>query len=895
MNSNNNPETYNYRPHQLTELKEAQVHEIHQDDHTETESTSEILLGNTELPIADYREQILDAVNHAQATIITAETGAGKSTQVPQFLAQEGYHVIVTQPRILAARSLSERVTEEIVDKTSPAFEKFVGYRTSKERHDHPDNQILFVTDGLQMIRELTANTNRDTKQVLVLDEVHEWNLNMEVLLAWSKQQMLENDNFKVVCMSATMEADSLARFLSKDHQASPTPIINVPGRTFPVEKYQGGNVIDVTQQYVQQGKNTLVFAPGKEEIAKIITDLNQRQLDNVIILPLHGQLDSTNQRKVFKHYPDKVKVVVATNVAQTSITIDDIHAVVDTGLERSAVFRNGVDSLVLQNISQADCLQRAGRAGRVGPGQYTLAALEGETPKTLEERSSYPVPEIKRSRLDKVILHIAKAGLDIEQLDFYHNPDPEEVTKSKRRLRLLGALDNEDKLTKIGQQMERLPVESHYARMMVEAKRFSPEIQQQMAGVIAVLEAGDICMHETPSMKREEKWRSLLNVEYHNSEPVMRYDLLLKTEKMSIKQLKEYDFHLKTLQNARDTLRQLRKAARLSNDKLTAPNPTQFQELIECIIPGMIESVHPTAGHPEPDISRRGIVRYIKDGSLYVCNQFMIETKQGRNLTLAQNITQFSADTLLKVLPEMTDLGTGIGNQQYECDEEGNITDNFNIHLNGERLYANKRAPIKEPLDWNGRGYKIYERIRELFQNIPVIQELLPYWERDQSFLPYAYGDLAESIKRQMIDQLPQKITNIHQLMPIANNWTIDDFLSQEYRDTFEANFPRENNSFIIHYDKEARPTLPDEHHFNRATETIDVVCGKDNQGNAIYKTVHITEVPYQDLFLPNGKPLVDQSYIKLYERYKQASQRLTCMIESFEARDIYDDPGEE
>jgi HrpA-like RNA helicase len=151
----------------------------------EKSSSSERVLGNPELPIWDYKQQIIDLVNSNQAVVLTAETGAGKSTQVPQFLAEAGYSVVVTQPRVLAARSVSERVSEEA------GIDNLVGYRTAKERDTHPDNEILFCTDGLQVVRELCGNgVDTEKNQVLVLDEVHEWNINMEVLIAWAKERM---------------------------------------------------------------------------------------------------------------------------------------------------------------------------------------------------------------------------------------------------------------------------------------------------------------------------------------------------------------------------------------------------------------------------------------------------------------------------------------------------------------------------------------------------------------------------------------------------------------------------------------------------------------------------------------------------------------------------------
>jgi ATP-dependent RNA helicase DHX8/PRP22 len=191
------------------------------------------------LPINSRREEIVASVHNNQVTIITAETGAGKSTQVPQYLAEAGYtKVIVTQPRILAARNLSMRVRQEYSWRTGHDSTQLVGYRTAHEQDDSPENVILYCTDGLQLVRELTGSGTNE-RQILILDEIHEWNENMEVLIAWAKKRCQEEPRFKIVLMSATMEADSLASYYD-----APPPI-TIEGRSFPVSRRKGANLVD--------------------------------------------------------------------------------------------------------------------------------------------------------------------------------------------------------------------------------------------------------------------------------------------------------------------------------------------------------------------------------------------------------------------------------------------------------------------------------------------------------------------------------------------------------------------------------------------------------------------------------------------------------------------------
>ena len=361
------------------------------------------------LPIEAFQDQILASVDAAQVTIIVAETGAGKSTQVPQYLAEHGYlKIIVTQPRILAARNLSIRVREEWLAKRS---EDVVGYRTAHERDDNDTTRILYCTDGLQLVREVTGDGTK-SMQVLVLDEIHEWNQNMEVLVAWAKKRCQEEAQFKVVVMSATIDAMRLAEYFGTG-----TPI-TVPGRTFPIAMLRGADLLEELQQRLQaEPRNVLVFLPGKSEIERvawqIAAEAEQREIP---IIPLHSQLSPEQQQLAFAHF-EQGKIVLSTNIAQTSVTIDDIDTVIDCGLERRTEILNGVEGLFIGQVSRADCLQRAGRAGRTKAGEYVLAPLDRLPCLAVDERSPYAVPEILRTHLDRLVLRLANVGIDIGEL----------------------------------------------------------------------------------------------------------------------------------------------------------------------------------------------------------------------------------------------------------------------------------------------------------------------------------------------------------------------------------------------------------------------------------------------------------------------------------------------
>lgn len=425
------------------------------------------------LPIIKYQQEIVEAVKKNAVTIIKAETGAGKSTQVPQMLLAAGYEVVVTQPRRLAARTIAERIAEERGEQIGST----VGYRTGYERKDSWRTQILFCTDGLQLVRELTDRVESSKTRVLIIDEVHEWNLNIETLIAWCKKRVLEGWNIKVVVMSASFDDNAL-----KDYFGMDTPVINVPGKMYPVKMIQVvANMQAHIKKLVDQKKNVLVFVPGKQDIRQIIKNLEGIE---AVVLPLHGELDIEEQKRCFQHYK-LPKVIIATNVAQTSITVNDIDAVVDTGKERRLEVENGVEGLYLRDISQADCIQRKGRAGRTKEGIYVLNSTT-----KFDQRPEFSVPEIQRSNLDHIVLRLASIGIDAAEIEFFHQPNIEAILDAKKSLTNLGALED-NKVTKIGYKISKIPVSCKYARMILEADKRG--VTDDVIIITAILEVGGL------------------------------------------------------------------------------------------------------------------------------------------------------------------------------------------------------------------------------------------------------------------------------------------------------------------------------------------------------------------------------------------------------------------
>ncbi|MNQ02387.1 ATP-dependent RNA helicase HrpB [compost metagenome] len=605
-----------------------------------------------DLPILNYREEIVSAVDTHQVTIITAETGAGKSTQVPQYLAEHGYQkVIVTQPRILAARNLSRRVREEWAIRTGQDGDELIGYRTAHERDDSLATQILYCTDGLQLVREITG-VGVNERQVLVLDEVHEWNENMEVLVAWAKKRCEEEPKFKVVIMSATIETGLLAEYFATD------AIINVPGRSFEVKKRRGTDVIsEIFNQLTTTKSNMLVFLPGKSEIQDVAEAIAKKaEAAGVPVIPLHSQLEASAQQQAFASYPNG-KVILSTNIAQTSVTIDDIDVVIDSGLERRSEVRNGVEGLFIAQISQADCLQRAGRAGRTKTGEYILAPYDTMPCLEFDERPEYGTPEILRKHIDRLTLRLANVGIDIELLDFYHDPSHKAIARAKRTLIALGALSNSGDITRIGRRMEQFPVESSYARMLVEAQQYDKSVQAKLAAVIGIQEVGGIVKGGT----RYTGWRKYTR--QTKSDLLAQYDVFLALPQIPDDLYEETGIISKNVAKAREVMERLDHDLGFDKTTLTPVTSDEQEPLLRSIISGQIDQLWLVNEDGEAEhismkarreLSSSSVVRNPK---LVAGEPFdlQVPTRSGglETLHLVQGLTVVNTEWLLELAPQ--------------------------------------------------------------------------------------------------------------------------------------------------------------------------------------------------------------------------------------------------
>ncbi|KAJ9151053.1 Helicase associated domain-containing protein [Coniochaeta hoffmannii] len=432
------------------------------------------------LPVFQFRSQLIQAVKENQILIVVGETGSGKTTQLTQYLAEAGFAnngiIGCTQPRRVAAMSVAKRVAEEV----GCQLGQEVGYTIRFEDCTSPATRIKYMTDGM-LQREILMDPDLKRYSVIMLDEAHERTIATDVLFALLKKTLKRRPDMKVIVTSATLDADKFSSYFNE------CPIFTIPGRTFPVEilysrepesDYLDAALMTVMQIHLSEPMgDILLFLTGQEEIDTACEILYERMkalgpnVPELIILPVYSALPSEMQSRIFEPAPPgSRKVVIATNIAETSITIDHIYYVIDPGFVKQNAYdpKLGMDSLVVTPISQAQANQRAGRAGRTGPGKcfrlYTEAAYQSEMLPTT-------IPEIQRQNLSNTILMLKAMGInDLLHFDFMDPPPVNTMLTALEELYALSALDDEGLLTRLGRKMADFPMEPTLAKVLIAA-----------------------------------------------------------------------------------------------------------------------------------------------------------------------------------------------------------------------------------------------------------------------------------------------------------------------------------------------------------------------------------------------------------------------------------------
>lgn len=431
------------------------------------------------LPIFKLRDQLLSAISANQVLVVVGETGSGKSTQMTQYLVEAGYaskrkRVGCTQPRRVAAMSVAKRVAEE----RGCRLGEEVGYSIRFEDCTSSETDIKYMTDGM-LLREILTDPDLEQYSVIMLDEAHERTIATDVLFGLLKECTRRRKDLKIVVTSATLDAEKFSSYFFN------CDIFTIPGRLYPVEVFFAKEpLVDYMEEslstvmkihFTEPAGDILLFLTGQEEIdtaAEILFNRMKRlgnKAPELIILPVYSALPSEMQTRIFDPAPQgSRKVVIATNIAEASLTIDGIYYVVDPGFAKQKVYnpKLGMDSLVVAPISQASSQQRKGRAGRTGPGKCFCLYTENAY---MNEMLPTTVPELQRSNLSHTVLTLKAMGInELLNFDFMDPPPAPYLISAMERLYSLGALDEEGLLTKLGRMMSQFPLDPMLSKMLL-------------------------------------------------------------------------------------------------------------------------------------------------------------------------------------------------------------------------------------------------------------------------------------------------------------------------------------------------------------------------------------------------------------------------------------------
>ncbi|KIK95522.1 hypothetical protein PAXRUDRAFT_376208 [Paxillus rubicundulus Ve08.2h10] len=524
---------FGFRPRKVTgrQVRKALEHNINPFTKVpHTPRYHEMLEARRKLPVYDQMDEFYKIFNKNQIIIIAGETGAGKTTQIPQLVAYadlphvNGKLVACTQPRRVAAMSLAKRVADEM----DVQLGRHVGYSIRFEDMTEPGTTFLkYMTDGI-LLREATSDPTLDRYSTIILDEAHERTLATDILMGLLKLLAKKRSDLKIIIMSATLDARKFRNYFGIK-KGSSVPLFKVSGRAHPVEVFY---TQEPEPDYVEAAIRTvlmvhraedpgdvLLFLTGEEEIEEVckkikleVDDLVNQDPDSVgpiVCVPLYASLGPQQQQRIFDpppkpqrpNGPPGRKVVVSTNIAETSLTIDGIVYVIDPGFWRVSVYnpRLRIESLLVCPISKASAQQRAGRAGRTRPGKCFRLYTEKDFMSELEEQTH---PEILRSNLATTVLGMVKAGVrDLVKFDYVDSPAPETLMRALELLNNLAALDDDGNLTPLGSVMAEFPLDPQLSKMLIASPEF--RCSNEILTITAMLSVSNVWL--LPSNQRRE------------------------------------------------------------------------------------------------------------------------------------------------------------------------------------------------------------------------------------------------------------------------------------------------------------------------------------------------------------------------------------------------------
>lgn len=642
-----------------------------------SEKFFDILKVRQNLPVYAQREEFRQKLAASQVLVLVGETGSGKTTQIPQFCLYDGYAangklIACTQPRRVAAMSVAQRVADEMDVKIGDEC----GYTIRFEDCTSDKTQLKYLTDGM-LLREATFDHDLSRYSVIILDEAHERTVATDVLIGLLKAMLKRRPDLKVVVMSATLDAGKFQRYFNG------APLMKVPGRLHPVEifytpepekDYLEAAIRTCVQIHVAEpAGDILLFLTGEEEIETACetiqnqVDLLGKRVGPVLVVPLYSSLTPQQQQRIFDQAPEPRhaggmpgrKIVVSTNIAETSLTIDGIVYVVDPGFCKQNVFdpRTRVESLLVTQISKASCNQRAGRAGRTRPGKCFRLFTE-ESFRQLKEQT---YPEMMRTNIANVVLHLKKLGVeDLVHFDYLDAPAPETMMRALDLLHYVGALDDDAELTKVGELINEFPLDPQLAKMLIASPKYG--CSEEVATIVAMLSvppahvkaSGDkkIAAERARERFKHEDGDHLAMLHVYNAfisnnqDPKWCRDLFLNHRS------------LKSATNVRDQLIRLMKKAKLPLVSRPQTDPLYYTNIRKALCEGFFSQVAHLERNQYVTVKDQQIVTLHPSTCLntkpewVIYNEFVLTTKQ-----YLRTVTAIRGEWLIDIAPHYYNL----------------------------------------------------------------------------------------------------------------------------------------------------------------------------------------------------------------------------------------------
>lgn len=655
------------------------------------------------LPMDEHRQEVVECVRGNASAVIIGETGSGKTTRIPVFLLEAfpKAKVAITQPRRVAARSVARYVAGQRGERIGGE----VGYQVRFEDRTTEGTRANFMTDGI-LLRKLQSDPLLEEYDVVMVDEAHERSLNIDFILGLLKRVQAERAKIgkkplKVIVTSATIEKEKFAAYFNE------SPVVEVPGRMFPVEvKYESEPIRDHIKKAAEKVQeivasnapgDILIFMPGEEDIRQTIQEIQRLNVSGIDPMPLFGAMAPEDQDRIFEKNP-KRKVIVSTNIAETSVTIDGVRFVIDSGLIKQKEFNpsTGIEALLTKYHAKSGCEQRKGRAGRTAPGVCYRLYTEDE----YNNRNAYQTPEIARSNLDHVILAMKKIGIDDARgFDFIDRPKEEAISRAIETLKMLGALDANEKLTKIGETMAELPLRPEIARMVLEGKK------HHCVGKVCTIAAmlGEKSVFTRPKEKESEADKAHAQFAKGGSDFLKLLEVWNQWSASGFNETwaREHFLNVRQLFEVREIRSQLMRELKHQNIPVDDANGNDPIAIQKCIAAGLIQHLMISSGHHaygrvvrDSSASYTGaIFIHPSSAAFSVAPQLMIGADVfTTSKTFARRCQPVNPEWLLEIAPQL--LEEGAKSLRYD-EETDSVIENVSYSFRGRYgvICAQERA----------------------------------------------------------------------------------------------------------------------------------------------------------------------------------------------------------